>query len=126
MEKNSTNNWFGIAKEKIDEGARKLNISSSTITESAIALGSGFIIGYLAKKYGRPILASTFLLIVVLVILNHFSVITIEWSKIKALLGLSPNEDVHAILNNMGQWIKDHTIAVVVGAVAFLIGYSIG
>ncbi|HEX2978219.1 MAG TPA: FUN14 domain-containing protein [Candidatus Babeliales bacterium] len=125
MEKISTNNWFGIAKEKIDEGARKLNISSSTLTESAIALGSGFVIGYLAKKYGRPILVSAFMLIVALVILNYFSVITIEWSKTKALIGLSPNDDAHAILNHMGQWIKDHTIAVVVGAIAFLIGYSI-
>src|SRR6516225_7150962 len=105
MEKNTPNNWFEVVKEKIDKGAQKLNISSQTLIEGALALGFGFMIGYLAKKFGRPVLVSIILLILVLTILNYFSMIIIEWSKIKALLGIAPTEDVHEVLNHIGSWI---------------------
>ena len=123
---NSPQNWFEVIKEKIGTTAESLNLSSAVVTESAIAVGAGFAIGYFAKKYGRPLFTTTILLIALLAVLHYFSIITIEWSKIKALIGLSPQEDAQAVVANITEWMKAHIPALVAGGVAFFIGNILG
>ena len=101
--KKNPQSWFDVVKEKIQSGADRLNISMDSITESAIAFGVGFAAGYLTKKFGRSLLFLTIILVALLVVLHYVSIITIDWPRIKTMVGLSPDQDfqeaVHAFLN---------------------------
>lgn len=124
--KKSPQNWFQVMQAQLDQIAHKLGVSSSLFTEGAIAIVSGFVIGFIAKKYGRPVLSSLILLAAFLALLNHFSIITIEWSKIKALIGLSQDETMQSVMSHMVDWTREHILPVAIGGIAFFIGYTIG
>lgn len=124
--KKNPQSWFEVVKEKIQAGADRLNISMDSITESAIAFGAGFAAGYLTKKFGRSLLFLTVLLFAVLVVLHYVSIITIDWPRIKTMIGLSPDQDFQEALNNGISWAKAHVLAVGVGGVAFFLGFIIG
>ncbi|OQA33455.1 MAG: hypothetical protein BWY54_00971 [Candidatus Dependentiae bacterium ADurb.Bin331] len=66
------------------------------------------------------------ILAAVLLVLHYMSVITIDWPRIKSMIGLSPDQDFQEALNNGISWAKLHVLAVGVGGVAFFLGFIIG
>ncbi|MBY0353625.1 FUN14 domain-containing protein [Candidatus Babeliales bacterium] len=99
--------------------------SSAEALQAAVFFGGAFAVGFLFKKYFKFLLGSLVLTIIVIKILEHHLLITIDWPGVNALAGLEPDADLTTISAILFTWIKENIILFVASSVGFLIGYKI-
>lgn len=99
--------------------------SSAEALQAAVFFGGAFAVGFLFKKYFKFLFGSLFMAFIIIKVLEHNLLITIDWAGVNALVGLEPTADLTTISSIIFAWIKANIILFVSGSVGFLIGYKI-
>jgi uncharacterized membrane protein (Fun14 family) len=120
-----THSFFDTFKVKIQDLLAQFKFSWKTITELAVGFGAGFLLGFLVKRYARQVIVLLVLFSVVLIGLEYFNFISIDWTAIKNFIGL-PTQTLESIAQEYFTWAKEHILTVVTGLIGFLIGYKVG
>lgn len=124
--KEATQGFFDTIKGKIQDIFAQFDFSWKTITELAIGLGTGFLFGFLVKRYARQAVFLIVLFVALLIGLDYLNLISIDWTATKNFIGLPPTETIEGIAQDYFKWAKDHIFTVITGVVGFLIGYKVG
>lgn len=104
--------------------------SSAQAVEAVVYFGVSFLIGFLFKKYFKIIFISLVVAGLLVFVLHHNNMLTIDWAAIKACGGFGPEADMHTIVKSFGMqlvdWIKENVLVAIASAVGFLLGYTLG
>ena len=91
-------------------------------------LGIGFLLGFLSKKYLQHIIIMVVIGTIVLITLDRFQFIVIQWDAIRNVLHIQSTQQqgmptlVHVII----EWVKINVSIVVTASVGFVIGWLVG
>lgn len=120
--------WWNSFKENLslDQLSKKFDFSLNNLIEVSAYLVIGFISGFLIKKYGRFVIVILLVAGLSMGVLAHFNVITIDWVKIKMLLGISEIHTLDNVRQVYSAWIKEHIVAIISVIIGFLIGHRAG
>lgn len=120
--------WWDSFKEifSLEYLKKKFNISLENITEAFIYCGIGFVVGLLFKKYFKYLVALILIVGVSMWFFVYLDIVTIDWDKAKAVLGISHTQTVESIWNVASVWLKEHILTTVATLIGFLLGYSFG
>lgn len=116
---------FQKVKNYVTDWISSLNLNSSKIIELVIFLGVGFFSGFLLKKYFRYFLLSVIVVVVVALVLEHSSIIHIDWLKIREALGITPTDTIDSLFHVAVDWVKANALSTVIGLLGFIIGYKV-
>lgn len=98
----------------------------SWLVEGVFAVLAGFVVGFLAKNFGKPLLYGIVTLVVAGYVLSYFGLIEVHSEQIKQMLGIVETPTVDVAFNNITGWMREH-VALCVGAViGFAIGWRVG
>lgn len=118
--------WLDKIKLKLESFARDLDLSWAKATEFGIAAFIGFIFGFAVKKYARHVIVYLLFFGIGLLLLQHLQVITIDFEKLKSLIGITPTENLEGTLSEYFEWAKSHILTVIIGGIGFGVGYKVG
>lgn len=118
--------WLDTIKNKFEAFIQQFEFSWAKVTEYGIALGGGIVCGFLVRRYGKQTILILLVLAALLGSFVYFEVITIDWPKVKELIGIAPANTIEAFFKSYLQWAQAHFITVIMSIVGFIIGYKIG
>ncbi len=124
--KQAAQGWLDTIKDKFQETFQQFDFSREKVIEYGVGLGSGIFVGFLFKRYGKQTFFTLLVLGGVLLGLNYYELISIDWIKVKELIGLAPADNVEGFIKDFLTWATAHIISVVVSVIGFIIGYKIG
>ena len=90
-------------------------------SQALLFFGSGFLTGFLFKRYCKMFFVSLAVGILLIWVLDHFFHI-INWQTVNSLLGTNPAQQIDTIFNSLATWIANNLILTV----SFLIGSCLG
>ena len=98
---------------------------ASWYVEMAGYLIAGFIFGFLVKYGGRLF----FLLLIgaglALWALDYLQVLTVHYSTLKSLLGLSADSTLQSVLTNAVDWVRTHKIESLAAFFGFILAWKL-
>jgi len=118
--------WFDTLLQKLR--LDKLNLSTNRLVEIGIALGAGFLVGFLLKRCASYVFVAI-LTLVGLFILHQFEIITITINpgKMQELFGIQQTVTLDTNLFMVyWEWIKLNMALVLSFSIGLLIGLKIG
>ncbi|MEX0940452.1 MAG: FUN14 domain-containing protein [Candidatus Babeliales bacterium] len=118
--------WFEVIKVKFNEFANQFDLTWAKLTEFGVAFGLGVLFGFLFKRFGRQVILLFIIAAVILIGLDYFNVITIEWQSLRNIFGTAPTTNLENIIQDYVNWAKKHIVGVIIGLIGFIIGYKIG
>lgn len=119
--------WWEQLQNKLDsEWLEQFDLSTQSIVEIAAYCGIGFLIGFLAKRYGRTLFVTVAAAAVLLWVLSYVAIVSVHWEQLRLLLGISEAATFETFLQSSIGWVKDHVRAVVSGLIGFFVGYKAG
>jgi len=116
-------NWQELDLKK---WANDIGGSSSEAVQAAVYFGLSLAIGYLFKKYFKFIFVCLLVSAFTIKALEFAQLLTIDWSAIKTMLGLSSSSDFNSTLNLFFVWIRKNLLLFIASVVGFLVGYKLG
>lgn len=87
--------------------------------------GIGFLGGFIFKKYARGFILYALIFGGLIYGLHYLGVITIDWSKLKDLIGMTSDATGFSAEPYMA-WAREHIMQVIIGFIGFVVGYSVG
>ncbi|MGE0206849.1 MAG: FUN14 domain-containing protein [Candidatus Babeliales bacterium] len=126
METDVKQSWFEVLQEKAQKFADHFEISWSKSSEYGIACGGGFLVGFLVKRYARPVILTALVVSALLLGLNYFEIITINWVAVKEFIGMTPSANFEGFFQEYWEWASTHAVTVIFGILGFVVGYKIG
>lgn len=119
--------WADTLKDKLSLEHIKEFLSTSRLLEMVVYFGSGFLLGFFLKKFGKWV-ALAITVFIILAILQQFDLISfgINWRKIHELSGLHIPAIDESLLSFYWAWIKDNVMAVLIMALGFILGLRVG
>ncbi|KKP35664.1 MAG: hypothetical protein UR26_C0003G0137 [candidate division TM6 bacterium GW2011_GWF2_32_72] len=131
------NNWMDSGKGWLDSLKQSLSweqleakygITQARLIEFASYFGIGFFAGFLFKKYFLQVLFYVLLITAVLFGLYYFDLITIDWTKVKALLGIKEVsvEATSTVANKYFEWAKANIVLIISAFLGFILGFKLG
>jgi uncharacterized membrane protein (Fun14 family) len=104
---------------------RSFDKPASWYVEMAGYLIAGFIFGFLVKYGGRLF----FLLLIgaglALWALDYLQVLTVNYSTLKSLLGLSADSTLQSVLTGAVDWVKAHVIESLAALLGFILAWKL-
>lgn len=88
--------------------------------------GSGFILGFLFKKYFKVTVAALILSVLVIKGLEQQNMLFINWALIKQTVGIQPDMQWQELLQAMWSFAQQNLIVLIAGVGGFLIGHHLG
>jgi len=117
--------WFEGAKEKITSFFNNLNLNQQTLVEYLSYFGIGFLAGFIFKKYARGFILYALIFGGLIYALHYFGVVTIDWTKLKELIGMSAETGGFQTEPYMA-WARKHIMQLLIGLIGFAVGYTVG
>ena len=107
---------------------RTLQLASVNWTDVGIWLGAGLFVGFLSKKYLQQVLMLLVVGTIIVCVLDHFALVTIQWESVKALLNLKAVQEqgVQSLFSHAMAWIKLNATIVTTASIGFIIGWLVG
>jgi len=118
--------WWQSLQTNVEYILRKLNLNAHDVVHILSFLCVGFFAGFVLKKYFRYFFVVTLLIIFVLLILDRFGVILINWHNMQQITGIDPQSTIQESLERFFNLVRDNlaiTLSVLIG---LMIGYRIG
>jgi uncharacterized membrane protein (Fun14 family) len=100
--------------------------SAYRFLEIASYLGIGFFIGLLIKKYFDYFVIASLAIFLSCVLANGQDLITINWSKIQMITGISGNETIYVLVSYLTNYFKNNMATSISLMLGFVIGYKVG
>ena len=100
------------------------NKPANWYVELAGYLIAGFVVGFLVKHAGRLFFWLLLGAVLSLWALQVLQVISIDYSILKSLFGLSAHTSVADIFNHWVEWVKSHVIESVAAVLGFILAWK--
>lgn len=95
--------------------------------EVGISFSIGILSGFLFKRYLKSFLGLLVCGAVLLVLLEYYGIIMLDWSKVHSLTGIEPTQEAAInILQNCWLWIKVNKVPSISCGIGFLVGIKLG
>lgn len=118
--------WFEVMKEKFDFERIKTYVAHLSIAHLVFYFGSGFLSGFLCKKFGKYFFFTLVVGSIAIYLLQYAHVISLDMDRLRSLLGLTQEDSIDAIIRHYFDWISNNLIYSILTAIGFIIGYKIG
>ncbi|MDR3647062.1 MAG: hypothetical protein P4L22_05985 [Candidatus Babeliales bacterium] len=122
----SVTNWMDSIKETLLNWYNKLDLNSNKVIELASYFAVAFFIGFILKRHARILFSCAIVLTIALLIFAYFDLAFINWSKVRELTNISPNDTLGTLIENCIIWVKQNIILVISALLGILFGYKIG
>ncbi len=105
-----------------------IQMASIDWVQLGLWLGLGVFVGFLSKKYLQQVLMLLVIGTIIVCVLDHYSLITIQWESIKALLNIKAVQEqgVQSLFNHVIAWLKINASIVTTASIGFIIGWLVG
>lgn len=114
--------WWNSLQHAIERLLEQMHLTSQDIVHISSFIIGGIVVGFLFKKYLKYFLIFVLLFVLVLVALDHYHVVTVNWSMAGIDSELTIQPTIHAVLI----MVRDNVALAIGSFVGFLVGYSIG
>jgi uncharacterized membrane protein (Fun14 family) len=116
------------AKINIDEFLLKFNLTTASLIEILTYSFGGILVGFLSRRYLKHVIIFGIALFLLLKGLEYtnITVVAFNWTKMKELTGIGPNDTVSNVLQNYACWIQDHMPLTIGTLIGFAIGLKLG
>ena len=123
---NSSNSYLKSVFSFFEKFNQDFDHSAYRFLEIASYLGIGFFIGLLIKKYFDYFVIALLAILLSCVLANGQDLITINWSKIQMVTGVSGNETIYVLVSHLTNYFKNNMATSISLMLGFVIGYKVG
>lgn len=102
----------------------QFNKPANWYIEIAGYLIAGFIMGFLIKHGGRFFFWLVLGAALSLWALELLHIISIDYSMLKSVFGLSADMSMHDVVNNLIAWVQSHAIECLAGLFGFILAWK--
>lgn len=117
---------FEIIKIKVSDWFSKLNLSWPVVLELSVAGLVGAIIGFIARKIGRQLVLGLVLVAIIILLLQYFNFVTIEWSMVKDVFGMNAGQTIQNTVKDYIALLQNKLPVIIAALIGFFIGYKVG
>lgn len=110
--------------DRIKGGLESFNKPTNWYIEIAGYLIAGFIVGFLIKHAGRLFFWLILGAALSLWALEFLHVISIDYSMLKSLIGLSSNVSANDLFSSFITWIRHHIVESLAGLFGFILAWK--
>lgn len=118
--------FFEVVKRTISDWFAKLNLSWSILLELCVAGLIGAVIGFITRKIGRQLILGLVFIAIIVLLLQYFNFVTIEWPMIQEAFGLDTGQTMQDTVRRYIILLQNKLPIVIAALVGFFIGYKIG
>jgi len=118
--------WWESLEQYFEQFIQKLGVTLQDIVQMLSFFGIGFLTGFLLKKYMRYFFIITSIMIIFLIVFDHFGIILINWSHVQQLTGIDPTNTIQQVGEHVIALVKENIILTISGFFGFIIGYRVG
>ncbi len=118
--------WWESLEQYFEQFIQKLGVTLQDIVQMISFFGIGFLTGFLLKKYMRYFFIITSIMIIFLIVFDHFGIILINWSHVQQLTGIDPTNTIQQVGEHVIALVKENIILTISGFFGFIIGYRVG
>ncbi len=118
--------WWQSFQQQIEQVLQRFNLSVRDVVHIVSFVCVGVVIGYVLKKYFKYFFIITLLVVLVLIVLDRFGIIVINWSNMQDLTGINPQSTVQQCVESTFKLIRDNIGLAVSSLIGLIIGYRIG
>ena len=111
---------------RIDELAKRFDISNQKLLYAAYFFMVALLIGFLIRRHIRDVLLCSLAVAAALILLQGFDLMSIDWFYIRSLTGIDPQTTLGGLFSQCLVLIKSNVVATLSIIVGFFIGYKIG
>lgn len=116
-----------LEKTGIDRYLCYVGLSVSKLARGLVFFGGAFVIGFCFKRYFKILFGCIFFTTMLYLVLHYNNLISIDWSSIKELLGMSmEQEGLRNIFGVVWGWMKSNLFLSIATGLGFFLGYTIG
>ncbi len=123
---NSGNSYLKSVFSFFEKFNQDFDHSAYRFLEIASYLGIGFFIGLLIKKYFDYFVIGLVVIFAAVFFANEYDLITINWSKIQMITGISGNETIYVLISHITNYFKNNMATSISLMLGFVIGYKVG
>jgi uncharacterized membrane protein (Fun14 family) len=116
-------NW---QKLDLKKWSHDIGGSSAEAVHAALYFVLAFGAGFLLKKYFKYLISGFFLAVIMIKLLEYNSLLTINWSSVKAFSGINSTADINTSANLFIAWIKSNIFLFAASVIGLLLGYRLG
>ena len=110
----------------LDAKLESMGITYSVPVQAALCFGFGFAVGFLFKKSFKILLVSLIVTCLIIMFLESYGVLTMDWPALKALTGFAPEATVQSMVMSAFDWIRENILVFGAGLIGFLLGNRFG
>ena len=118
--------WFDMIKEKLNIDEIKAYFTDLSIAHIFLYFGSGFLSGFLFKKFGKYLIFTLIVGTALIYGLHYLQVISLDIERLRNLIGLNPNDTLDIVIRYYLDWILNHIVYSILCVIGFIVGYKIG
>lgn len=128
---NTINSAFDMVKtywQKVDlkKWSQDIGGSSAEAIHAALYFVLAFGLGFLLKKYFKYLISGAIIAVVAIKLLEYNKILTIDWSAVKAMTGVSSTADLNTFTNALIAWVKANIFLFGASVIGVLLGYRLG
>jgi len=118
--------WWQSLQLNIEHILHKLHLNAHDVVHMLSFLCVGFFTGFMLKKYFRYFFIVTLLIIFILLVMDRFGVILINWHNLQQVTGIDPQSTVQESLENFFNMVRDNLAVALSVIIGLMIGYRVG
>jgi uncharacterized membrane protein (Fun14 family) len=123
---NSSNSYLKSVFSFFEKFNQDFDHSAYRFLEIASYLGIGFFLGLLIKKYFDYFVIALLAIFLSFILANWYELITINWSKIQMVTGITGNETIYVLVSHLTNYFKNNMATSISLMLGFVIGYKVG
>ena len=123
---NSSNSYLKSVFSFFEKFNQDFDHSAYRFLEIASYLGIGFFLGLLIKKYFDYFVIALLAISLSFILANWYELITINWSKIQMVTGITGNETIYVLVSHLTNYFKNNMATSISLMLGFVIGYKVG
>ncbi len=113
-------------KTQYESFVQKMNLDEVNWKEIGSYAIIGFVGGFLAKRYLKPLIVIAIVVVVALKGLEYYHLITINWEQIRGLAGIHSVDGMQGILQTIIALVRNNLTIAISSIIGFVVGYKIG
>lgn len=118
--------WWQSLQANIEQILHKLHLNAHDVVHMLSFLCVGFFTGFMLKKYFRYFFIVTLLIVFILLVLDRFGVILINWHNLQQVTGIDPQSTVQESLESFFNLVRDNLAVALSVIIGLMIGYRVG
>ena len=121
--------WIDTLASKVnfDTFLKRFHITTAVVLETFSYFTVGVLLGIVVKRYLKQIIILVIALLVLIKTFEYMGVgaMTLNWIRIKALIGIGPQDTLDSVVRFYTLWVQTHVRHVVSLMIGLLVGIKL-